>query len=101
MNNVNNKKPNVFIYELPYTERNQFCNIMDMNGKWRELGKNYQFRKIVMFPLITLHFTNFVIELAFCFFCFTHSIMTEHCDLIFVTIINVTADTFIEELIIK
>lgn len=48
MNDVKFKKPSMFIYELPYAERTQFCNIMDMNGKWRELGKNYQLREIVL-----------------------------------------------------
>lgn len=33
------KMPNVFIYELPYTERKEFCNIIDINDKWEELGK--------------------------------------------------------------
>ncbi|XP_060876745.1 serine/threonine-protein kinase pelle-like [Metopolophium dirhodum] len=27
-----------YIYELPYTERKEFCNIMDINDKWEELG---------------------------------------------------------------
>lgn len=37
MSNLNlNKK--TYIYELPYTERKEICNIIDMNDKWEELG---------------------------------------------------------------
>ncbi|XP_022180102.1 serine/threonine-protein kinase pelle-like isoform X2 [Myzus persicae] len=40
MSNLNlNKK--TYIYELPYAERKEFCNIIDMNDKWEELGGNY------------------------------------------------------------
>ncbi|VVC27834.1 Protein kinase, ATP binding site,Protein kinase domain,Serine/threonine-protein kinase, active site,Death [Cinara cedri] len=35
------KKSNVFIYELPYTERMEFCNIIDMNNEWKDLGGKY------------------------------------------------------------
>lgn len=33
------KKTFIYIYDLPYTERKEFCNIIDMNDKWEELGK--------------------------------------------------------------
>jgi len=37
MSNLNLNKI-TYIYELPYAERKEFCNIMDMNDKWEELG---------------------------------------------------------------
>lgn len=39
MKNVNTKKPITYVYELPYRERKKFCDIIDMNEKWEELGK--------------------------------------------------------------
>lgn len=33
------KKPITYVYELPYSERKNFCDIIDMNEKWEELGK--------------------------------------------------------------
>ncbi|XP_025191392.1 serine/threonine-protein kinase pelle isoform X2 [Melanaphis sacchari] len=40
MSNLNlNQK--TYIYELPYTERKELCNIIDMNDKWEELGGKY------------------------------------------------------------
>uniref|UniRef100_A0A2S2RB22 non-specific serine/threonine protein kinase n=1 Tax=Sipha flava TaxID=143950 RepID=A0A2S2RB22_9HEMI len=41
MKNSNMKKPITYVYELPYRERKKFCDIMDMNEKWEELGGNY------------------------------------------------------------
>lgn len=29
----------MFIYELPFSVRNQLCLILDFNDKWEELGK--------------------------------------------------------------
>ncbi|CAI6360567.1 unnamed protein product [Macrosiphum euphorbiae] len=40
MSNLNLNKI-TYIYELPYAERKEFCNIMDMNDKWEELGGYY------------------------------------------------------------
>ena len=28
-----------YVYELPFTERKQLCNILDMNKQWEILGK--------------------------------------------------------------
>jgi len=39
MGNVDLKVTHVYVYELPYTERKEFCNIIDINDKWEELGK--------------------------------------------------------------
>lgn len=39
MSERNIKKSNIYVYELPYTERKEFCNIIDLNDKWEELGK--------------------------------------------------------------
>lgn len=33
------KKTCIYVYELPYTERKELCDIIDMNEKWEELGK--------------------------------------------------------------
>lgn len=33
------KKPIIYVYELPYCERKEFCDLIDMNEKWEELGK--------------------------------------------------------------
>lgn len=39
MSNTNTKKTFVYVYDLPYTERKELCDIIDMNDKWEELGK--------------------------------------------------------------
>ncbi|XP_050440658.1 serine/threonine-protein kinase pelle-like isoform X2 [Adelges cooleyi] len=41
MSKTNLKKINMFIYELPYAERKDFCSIIDMNDKWEDLGGKY------------------------------------------------------------
>lgn len=41
MSDRNLKKSNIYVYELPYTERKEFCNIIDLNDKWEELGKYF------------------------------------------------------------
>lgn len=39
MSNINLKKTLTYVYELPYSERKELCDIIDMNYKWEELGK--------------------------------------------------------------
>lgn len=39
MTGLHLKKTCTYIYELPYSERKELCNIIDINGKWEELGK--------------------------------------------------------------
>lgn len=39
MSNNDEKKTNIYVYKLPYTERKEFCDIIDLNDKWEELGK--------------------------------------------------------------
>jgi len=39
MGNIDLKITHIYVYELPYTERKEFCNIIDINDKWEELGK--------------------------------------------------------------
>jgi len=39
MSNVNLKKTHIYVYELPYSERKELCDIIDMNDQWEELGK--------------------------------------------------------------
>ncbi|XP_050520161.1 serine/threonine-protein kinase pelle-like isoform X2 [Daktulosphaira vitifoliae] len=41
MSGFNGPKKNVYVYELPYAERKQFCSIIDMNDKWEDLGGKY------------------------------------------------------------
>lgn len=37
------KKTHIYVYEMPYCERKEFCNIIDLNDKWEELGKYYKY----------------------------------------------------------
>lgn len=46
--------PNIFIYELPYTERKEFCNIIDINDKWEELGNYINLTVNVSFGIVKL-----------------------------------------------
>lgn len=41
MENRDLKKTHIYVYELPYSERKEFCNIIDLNDKWEDLGKYY------------------------------------------------------------
>lgn len=39
MTNIKLNKTCTYIYEMPYSEREELCNIIDINDKWKELGK--------------------------------------------------------------
>jgi hypothetical protein len=53
----------IYIYDLPYAARSEFCKIMNFNEKWEELAGT-SLRKFLTF----IHYIHVLVSLA-CEFC--------------------------------
>lgn len=66
MSNISLKKTCIYVYELPYTERKELCDIIDMNEKWEELGKYMRNIDTQITDSLLFHFC-FIVLLLFIF----------------------------------